>query len=95
MKKDKSPKNYLEWVFTDHYFKNGKGILKFIATIYGILQVIYVPPIILEEYYAVWIPILPVILMYVAIWGFLIGITLQPYNIYRKLKRLNWWNRFK
>ena len=95
MKKNQSPKNYLHWVFTDHYFKNGRGIGKFIGMLYGIFQVIYVPPIVLEEYYGGWIPLFPVILMYITVWGFLLGITLQPYNIYRKLKRMNWWDRIE
>ncbi len=93
MTNKQTPKNYLHWVFTDHYFNNGRGIGKFIGMLYGILQVIYVPPIVLEEYYTGWIPLFPVILMYLTIWGFLIGITLQPYGIYRRLKRMNWWER--
>ena len=92
MRKDNTPKNYLHWVFTDHYFKNGKGVCKFIGMLYGIFQVIYVPPLILEEYYEGWIPLLPVVLTYIVIWGFLIGITLQPYGIYKRLKLLGWWN---
>ena len=93
MKKDKTPKNYLQWVFTEHYFKSTRGIGKFIATLYGIFQVIYVPPLVMEEYYGGWIPLFPVILIYITIWGFLLGITLQPYGIYKRLKRLDWWNR--
>jgi len=92
MGKDNTPKNYLHWVFTDHYFKNGKGVGKFIGMLYGIFQVIYIPPLILEEYYGGWIPLLPVVLTYIATCGFLIGITLQPYGIYKRLKRLGWWN---
>lgn len=92
-KMSNSPKNYITWVFTDHYFKNGKGIGKFIGTIYGIFQAIYVPPLVLEEYYTGWMPIWPVIGTFIAVFGFLIGITLQPYGIYRKLKRMNWWDR--
>ena len=94
-KEDKSPKNYLHWVFTDHYFKSGRGLGKLLGTLYGIFQVIYIPPLVLEEYYGGWIPLFPVIMMYIVIWGFLIGITLQPYGIYRRLKRLDWWNRDK
>ena len=93
MKTSKTPKNYIHWVFTDHYFNNKQGIGKFIGMLYGIFQVIYVPHFVLEEYYGGWIPLFPVILMYITIWGFLIGITLQPYGIYRKLKRMNWWDR--
>ena len=93
MKKNNKPKNYLHWVFTDHYFKNGRGLGKFIGMLYGIFQVIYIPPIVLEEYYSGWIPLLPVVLTYIVIWGFLNRYyTLQPYGIYERLKRLGWWN---
>ena len=91
----KAPKNYIHWVFTDHYFKNGRGVLKLLGTIYGIIQVIYVPSAVMDEYYQGYIPLFPVILMYLTIWGFLLGITLQPYSIYRRLKRMNWWDREK
>lgn len=94
MKNENTP-SYLKWVFTDHYFKNGRGIGKFIGMLYGIFQVFYVPPMVLEEYYGGWIPLFPVILMYLTIWGFLIGITLQPYGIYRKLVRMNWFEKNK
>tara|TARA_B100001769_G_C21495493_1_gene287023 strand:+ start:58 stop:357 length:300 start_codon:yes stop_codon:yes gene_type:complete len=95
MKEDKSPKNYLQWVFTDHYFNNGRGIFKLIGTLWGIIQIIYATPLIMEEYYGGWIPLFPVIVVHLTMWGFLIGITLQPYSIYRKLKRMDWWNRNK
>ena len=89
----KTPKNYLHWVFTDHYFNNGRGIFKLIEAIYGIFQIIYATPLIMEEYYGGWIPLFPVILVNLTMWGFLIGIILQPYGIYKKLKRMNWWER--
>ena len=41
MKEDKSPKNYLTWVFTDHYFNNKQGILKIIGTLFGIFMEIF------------------------------------------------------
>ena len=93
MTNKKTPKNYLHWVFTDHYFNNGRGIFKLIGTIYGIFQIIYATPLIMEEYYGGWIPLFPVILVNLTMWGFLIGIILQPYSIYRRLKRMNWWDR--
>ena len=93
MTNKKTPKNYLHWVFTDHYFNNGRGIFKLIGAFYGIFQIIYATPLIMEEYYGGWIPLFPVILVNLTMWGFLIGIILQPYNIYRKLKRMNWWDR--
>tara|TARA_B100001564_G_C20255091_1_gene496676 strand:+ start:84 stop:383 length:300 start_codon:yes stop_codon:yes gene_type:complete len=89
----KIPKNYLHWVFTDHYFNNGRGIFKLIGAFYGIFQIIYATPLIMEEYYGGWIPLFPVILANLTMWGFLIGIILQPYGIYKKLKRMNWWER--
>ena len=93
MTNSKTPKNYLHWVFTDHYFNNGRGIFKLIGALYGIFQIIYATPLIMEEYYGGWIPLFPVILANLTMWGFLIGIILQPYGIYRKLKRMNWWER--
>ncbi len=85
--------SYLQWVFGDHYFKNGRGFLKIIGTIYGIIQAIYATPIVYDEWYYGHMPIWPLIGAYIAIYGFLIGITLQPYSIYRKLKRINWWEK--
>ncbi len=80
-------KEYLKWFFTEH-IKNGRGKLKVIATLYGIFQVIYFPQFVLEEYYGGWIPLFPVVLFFLIIWGFLIGIIYQPINIYLKVKRL-------
>ena len=93
MKEDKSPKNYITWVFTDHYFKNGRGVGKFIGALFGIFMAFYVPGPVLLEYNEGWIPIWPVIGTFIAVYGFLIGIILQPYGIYKKLKRMDWWNR--
>jgi hypothetical protein len=80
-------RDYLRWFFTEH-IKNGRGKLKLVATIYGVFQIIYATPLVLEEYYGGWIPLLPVIASFIAMWGFLIGIIYQPINIYMKLKRL-------
>jgi len=93
MKSKPTPKNYLTWVFTDHYFNNKQGIGKFIGTIFGFFMAFYVPGPVLEEYWGGWIPIWPVIGCFIAVYGFLIGILWQPYNIYKKLKRMNWWDR--
>lgn len=93
MEKKQKPKNYIHWVFTDHYFNNGRGVFKLIGTIYGIIQIIYATPLVMEEYYGGWIPLLPVVLVHLTMWGFLLGITLQPYGIYRRLKRINYWGK--
>ena len=92
-KEDKTPKNYIQWVFTDHYFKNKQGVLKFLGTLMFICFAIIMPGPVLEEYNGGWIPIWPVIGSFIAVYGGLIGIILQPYQIYRRLKRMNWWDR--
>ena len=84
---------YLKWVFTDHYFNNKQGIGKFMGTIMFICFAIYMPGPVLEEYMGGWIPIWPVIGCFIAVYGGLIGIMLQPYGIYRKLTRMKWWDR--
>ena len=91
MEKKENP-TYFQWFFGEHC-KEWRGKTKVIATLYGIFQVIYATPLILDEYYGGWIPLLPVILSFIAIYGFLIGIIYQPYSIYRKLVRMDWFNR--
>ena len=91
----KNKPTYVKWLFTDHYFKNKQGILKFIATLLAIFMSIAVPGPVLEEYNGGWIPIWPVIGSFISVYGFLIGILLQPYGIYKRLERLNWWNNEK
>jgi hypothetical protein len=79
-------RDYIKWLFTDHYFNNKQGIIKFIGTIYGFIMAFYVPGPVLDEYYGGWIPIWPVIGIFIAVYGFLIGILIQPYGIYKRLK---------
>jgi hypothetical protein len=89
--KHKTTPTYLQWLFGDHYFKNKQGVIKFLATLLGIFMSIAVPGPVLEEYWGGWIPIWPVIGAFISTYGFLIGILLQPYLIYKRLKRINWW----
>ena len=77
---------YIKWLFTDHYFNNFQGKLKFIATLFGFFMAFYVPGPVLEEYNSGWIPIWPVIGCFIAVYGFLIGLLIQPYGIYKRLK---------
>ena len=79
-------KDYIKWLFTDHYFNNKQGVIKLIGTIYGFIMAFYVPGPVLDEYYGGWIPIWPVIGIFIAVYGFLIGILTQPYGIYKRLK---------
>jgi|TARA_R100000479_G_scaffold102976_2_gene51396 hypothetical protein len=89
--KNISTPSYIKWVFTDHYFKNKQGVLKFLATLLAIFMSIAVPGPVMEEYMGGWIPIWPVVGCFIATYGFLIGIILQPYMIYKRLKQLGWW----
>jgi hypothetical protein len=70
--------DFIKWLFTDHYFNNKQGVIKFLGTI------MFKP--VLEEYYGGWIPIWPVIGCFIAVYGGLIGIIMQPYGIYKRLK---------
>lgn len=91
--KHKTQPSYLKWVFEDHYFNNFQGILKFIATLFAIFMGTYMPEQVLREYNSGWIPIWPVIGSFIATYGFLIGIIVQPYLIYTRLVRLGWWDK--
>lgn len=86
MKKDKRP-TYFNWLLTEH--KRGK--LKLILTVLGIIQAIYVTPMLIEEYNSGWTPLFPIIMMFIASYGFVIGMALQPFLIYKRLIRLDWW----
>ena len=60
-----------------------------ILSIIGIIACIYVTPILLEASY--YTPLIIVILGFIAIYGFTIGMILNPWTIYRKLKKTNYW----
>ena len=92
--KNKTNPTYFQWFFGEHC-KDWRGKLKVVATLYGIIQIIYATPLIMEEYYGGWIPLFPVILVHLTMWGFLIGIIYQPYSIYRKLIKLDWFKKRK
>jgi len=64
-----------------------------LLTIVGIIQSCYITPVIIEEY-NYGMPLLPAIMGIIASYGFTVGITLQPFLIYKRLVRLDWWNRF-
>lgn len=91
--KKKAPKNYVHWLFTDHYFNNKQGVLKFFGTLMGIAMGIYMPGPVIEEWNTGFVPIWPVIGIFIATYGFLIGMLLQPYSIYLRLKKMKWWDK--
>ena len=88
-----APKNFVHWLFTDHYFNNKQGVLKFLGTLLFLFLAAAVPGPVLEEYNGGRIPIWPVIGTFISVYGGLIAIIYQPYQIYKRLKRINWWNK--
>jgi len=89
MKKENTP-SYFKWLLTEH--KRGK--LKILLTIIGIIQSIYITPLLIEEYNH-GMPLLPLIMGLIASYGFTIGIILQPFSIYKTLIESNWFTKRK
>ena len=81
--------NFIKWLFTDHYFNNKQGVIKFLGTLLFIFLAIAVPGPVMEEYNGGWIPIWPVIGTFISVYGGLIGIIYQPYQIYKRIKWKN------
>lgn len=78
--------DFIKWLFKEHYFVNQQGVLKFLGTMMFIYFACYMPGPVLEEYNGGWIPIWPVIGCFIAVYGGLIGIIYQPYQIYKRVK---------
>lgn len=89
----KAPKNYIHWLFTDHYFNNGQGILKFIGQLFGIFLAFYIPGPVIEEYLYHDAALPAVIGIFIATYGFCFGLMFQPYGIYKRLHRMDWWDK--
>lgn len=74
-------KNYINWLFRIHKY----GKFKFLLFIFGIIHCV----LLTEDFYLSYLdgmPLLPLILGYIALYGFTIGIALQPYFIYKEIK---------
>jgi hypothetical protein len=76
-------KNYFKWLFTEHKY----GRFKFLLLLIGITQCVSLTDDFYYEYYYYDMPLYPLIMGYVALYGFTIGIALQPYSIYKDLKK--------
>ena len=76
-------KAYLKWLFTEH--KNGK--IKVILFILGVIQCFVFTDDILVEYFNYDMPLSILVLAFIAMYGFTIGIAYQPYTIYKRLKK--------
>lgn len=74
---------YLEWLLLDHKF----GKIKFAMFLIGLAQCIFFTVPLFEEYLYSDMPLVVLILGYIALYGFTIGIALQPYTIYKRLNK--------
>lgn len=75
-------KNYFKWLLTEHEY----GKIKLLLFIFGIYQCINLTDDFYYEYLD-GMPLLPLIVGYIALYGFTIGIALQPYFIYKEIKQ--------
>jgi len=75
--------NYFKWLFEEHKY----GKIKFLLFLFGVTQCILLTDDFYYEYYYYDMPLYPLIMGYVALYGFTIGIAYQPYTIYKGLKK--------
>lgn len=75
-------KNYFKWLLTEH--KAGK--FKLLLFIFGATQCVFYTDDLYIEYMD-GMPLLALIGGYIALYGFAIGIALQPYLLYKELTK--------
>lgn len=75
--------NYFKWLFEEHKY----GKIKFFLFLIGVTQCFFLTDDLYREYYYYDMPLYPLIMGYIAMYGFTIGIALQPYLIYKDLKK--------
>jgi len=80
--------NYFTWLLNDH--KHGK--IKIILPIVGLFIMFYFQESMKEELNHGLAP-LAYYMYYLILIGFSVGMIYQPYNIYKKLERMDWWDR--
>ena len=85
--KNQNP-SYLNWLLKEHRF----GKFKALMLLYGIIQCVIFTDDVFNEWYYGHMPLLPLIATYIVMYGFVVAIALQPFNIYRRLVKLDWWN---
>ena len=82
--KNQTP-TYFQWLLKEHKF----GKIKILLFLLGVLQFIIFTDDVFNEWYYGYMPIWPLIFTYIAMYGFTIAIAYQPFNIYKKLVRLD------
>jgi len=75
--------DYFKWLFEEHKY----GKIKFLLFLLGVTQCFFLTDNLYYEYYYYDMPLYPLIMGYIALYGFTIGIALQPYFIYKDLKK--------
>ena len=75
--------NYLKCLFEEHIY----GKIKFFLFLLGVTKCVLLTDNLYYEYYYYDMPLYPLIMGYIALYGFTIGIALQPYFIYKDLKK--------
>jgi hypothetical protein len=75
--------NYFKWLFEEHKY----GKIKFLLFLFGVTQCFLLTDDFYYEYCYNDLPLYPLIMGYVALYGFTIGIAYQPYTIYKGLKK--------
>ena len=75
-------KAYLKWLFTEH--KHGK--LKVFFFFLGVLQCFLFTDDLLVEYFNYDMPLSILVLSFMVMYGFTLGIAYQPYTVYKRLK---------
>ena len=74
---------YLKWLLGEHKY----GKLKFVLFLFGIVICFLLTEEFYIEYAYYDMPLLALIGGYIALYGFTIGIALQPYSIYQTIKK--------
>jgi len=75
--------DYFKWLFEEHKY----GKIKFLLFLLGVTQCFFLTDNLYCEYYYYDMSLYPLIMGYIALYGFTIGIALQPYFIYKDLKK--------
>jgi len=74
---------YLKWLLGEHKY----GKFKLLLFLFGVVQCFLLTEEFYIEYSQYDMPLLALIGGYIALYGFTIGIALQPYTIYKTNRR--------
>lgn len=74
---------YFNWLLREHKY----GKFKFVLFLFGVVQCFLLTEEFYVEYAYYEMPLLALIGGYLTVYGFTIGIALQPYSIYKRIRR--------